>query len=80
MKKKRIRRMNLYLCDNKYLVSYDTLVGVVDYDNNTLHEWGYGNYSSTTSRQITIFTRLYGLERIHYDNITDYYYQQLKLF
>ena len=65
---KQFRKMQMWITDNGDVYSYNTWVGVIDYRNNTLYEWGYGNYSTTTSKQITILCRDKHLTRKH---ITD---------
>lgn len=59
----RIRSMNAYTTDAieidgnyyRFLKSYNTIVGIVDYGNNTFTE--FGKYSVTTSKQVTVFYR-----------------------
>lgn len=59
----RIRSMNAYTTDAieidgnyyRFLKSYNTIVGIVDYSNNTFTE--FGKYSVTTSKQVTVFYR-----------------------
>lgn len=57
----RIRSMNAYETNvieidgkrYRFLKSYNTIVGIADYENNTFTE--FGKYSVTTSKQVTFF-------------------------
>ena len=54
-----VRSMNAYITDileinnglYRFIKSYDTIVAIYDYDNNTYTE--FGKYSVTTSKQVT---------------------------
>jgi len=56
----RVRSMNAYIIDliiinnrlYRFVKSYDTIVAVYDYDENTYTE--FGKYSATTSKQVTV--------------------------
>ena len=62
------RHMQMWY-ENKYPVagvwSYDIYIGYIDYSTKTLYEWGYGVYSPTTSKQITVLCNCKGLTRKH---------------
>ena len=57
----RIRSMNAYTTDAveingryyRFLKSYNTIVGIIDYENGTFTE--FGKYSVTTSKQVPYF-------------------------
>ena len=69
-KYKQFRSMNLWIeCDTKIamVVSYDTPIGIIRFYDNTFTTWGYGRYSRTTSKQITILCASLKLKRIDID-------------
>lgn len=43
--------------------SYDTEIGYIDFKNGVFNTWGYGRYSSTTSKQITQLCNRFKLKR-----------------
>ncbi len=55
-----VRSMNAYITDlviindkiYRFVKSYDTIVAIYDYDENTYTE--FGKYSVTTSKQVTV--------------------------
>ena len=49
--------------DFPFVYSYDTKIGFIDRQNGVFKTWGYGKYSSTTSKQITILCKFYKLKR-----------------
>ena len=63
----RFRHMQMWyvphdLCSAVY--SYDTHIGYVYWKKGEFKTWGYGTYSRTTSKQITIFCNHFKLKRI----------------
>ena len=65
-------KYSLTLLKVRYLVfSYETPIGVIEFskDKFTLYEYGHGQFSPTTSKQITILTNRYNLDRIHYTDV-----------
>lgn len=43
--------------------SYTTLIGYADLNSHRFYTWGYGRYSKTTSKQITMFCNELSLTR-----------------
>ena len=58
---KQYKKRNMYLNDlNEEFIevySYDTLIGYIDKFDKRFYTWGYGAYSVTTSKQITMLVR-----------------------
>ena len=44
--------------------SYNTLIGYAYWKWGEFKTWGYGTYSQTTSKQITIFCNTFKLKRV----------------
>lgn len=51
-----------YACSRVY--SYDTFIGLLDWQKKVFKTWGYGRYSSTTSKQITMLCHELDLLRV----------------
>lgn len=45
--------------------SYSTLIGYISKYHNTFYTWGYGRYSRTTTKQITMLCHEKRLELVH---------------
>ena len=61
------KRMNMYYDSNEYVsavYSYNTLIGYAYWKWGVFKTWGYGTYSRTTSKQITIFCNTFKLKRV----------------
>lgn len=67
MKLLRYKSRNMYI-GNEYgirpVYSYDTLIGYLDDYNKKFYTWGYGAYSVTTSKQITMLARETGYKLV----------------
>ena len=63
----RYKHRNMWLEDTdsnlQWVYSYDTPIGIIDWDEMVFHTWGYHRYSTTTSKQITMLCREQHLER-----------------
>lgn len=63
MKLLRYKSRNMYIgeeCGIRPVYSYDTLIGYLDDYLENFYTWGYGYYSPTTSKQITMLAREMG--------------------
>lgn len=63
---KRYKQRNMWIendCNPSGVWSYNTYIGVIDWDEMVFYTWGYHRYSTTTSKQITMLCREQHLER-----------------
>ena len=52
------------------LRSYDTTIGYHDKTSHKVYTWGYGYYSATTSKQITMYCHENDCTRVDIDEMT----------
>lgn len=52
------------------LRSYDTTIGFHDTISHKVYTWGYGYYSPTTSKQITMYCHEHNCTRVDIDKMT----------
>ena len=61
------RHMQMYYVPHDTIsavYSYNTLIGYAYWKTSEFKTWGYGAYSTTTSKQITIFCNEFKLKRV----------------
>lgn len=64
---KQYKRREMYIVPGypiSVVFSYKTYIGWIDYEKAKFYTFGYGRYSTTTSKQITMLCREKRLERV----------------
>lgn len=78
MRMSQYKSRNMYISDSyntydnsfRIVISYNTIIGFISEVDNTFITWGYGEYSCTTSKQITMLCNEQNLKLVEVPKYT----------